>query len=270
MASTKATLILSGLGLNCENETAHACKLAGASTVDVVHTLAFLQGQVNLKDYDFLLLIGGFLDGDYLGSARVGVNRFRFHTGEANVQSQFTQFIAEGKLILGICNGFQLLVKLGILPDTNVAFKTANVSLTHNDSTRFENRWSNLAVNPDSPCIFTKNIDQIYLPIRHGEGKLVVTEKATQNYILENNLNVLSYADVQGNITSQYPDNPNGSWENVAALTNTQGNVLGLMPHPEAFIHYTQHPDWTNLPYSANEEGAGLQLFKNAYTYLNN
>ncbi|MFH2129489.1 MAG: phosphoribosylformylglycinamidine synthase subunit PurQ [bacterium] len=262
------TLILSGMGLNCEKETAYACSQSGAAQVDIVHTLRFLNGEIQLSDYHFLIFIGGFLDGDYLGSARVGVNRFKFCSPEKmDLQSELNRFVNDGKLILGICNGFQLLVKLGLLPEEKKAFQQQTMSLTQNQKGIFENRWVHLTINPNNNNIFTKGIEKMYLPVRHGEGRIVVTDKDTQDMILSDNLIAMSYADSEGRPTDRYPDNPNGSWQNIAALSNQRGNILGLMPHPEAYNHYTNHPHWTRLCFS-DEDGEGLQIFKNAYAYL--
>ncbi len=264
----KKTLILSGMGLNCERETAYACQKSGANDVEIIHTLKFLEGAVSLKEYDFIIFIGGFLDGDYLGSARVGVNRFKFGAPESvKLKEQLIGFAKEGKLMLGICNGFQLLVKLGFLPDENQAFTGQSISLTQNQKGIFENRWVHCKINPDNPNVFTKGIEQIYLPVRHGEGRIVVTDRDTQSKLVSNNQIAMFYADKNGQPTGQYPDNPNGSWNNIAAISNQQGNILGMMPHPEAYNHYTNHPRWTRMSFS-EEDGEGLSLFKNAYQYL--
>ena len=262
------TLILSGMGLNCEKETAYACERSGASKVDIVHTLRFLNGEIQLGEYSFLIFIGGFLDGDYLGSARVGANRFKFCSSQKmDLQDELNRFVKAGKLVLGICNGFQLLVKLGLLPEERLAFKQQTVSLTQNQRGIFENRWVHLAVNPKNTNVFTRGIEKMYLPVRHGEGRIVVTAKDTTEKIISENLIAMSYADIEGVPTAAYPDNPNGSWQNVAALSNKKGNILGLMPHPEAYNHYTNHPHLTRLRF-AEEDGEGLQIFKNAYAYL--
>jgi len=256
------------MGLNCEKETLYACEKSGANKVEVLHTLRFLEGETNLNEYDFLIFIGGFLDGDYLGSARVGVNRFKYSQSQKrNLQADLSDFIKQGKLVLGICNGFQLLVKLGLLPDEKLAFKQQTVSLTQNHKGIFEDRWVNLSVNPKSNNIFIKNIESMYLPVRHGEGRIVVTDQQTQNQIKNENLDVMHYADADGNATDNYPENPNGSWENIAALSNAKGNIFGIMPHPEAYNHYTNHPHWTRLNFDT-EDGDGLKIFKNAYNYL--
>ncbi len=264
----KKTLILSGMGLNCEKETAYACKKSGAREVEVLHTLRLLEGAVSLKDYDFIIFIGGFLDGDYLGSARVGVNRFKFGSSDKiNLKEELTGFVNSGKLVLGICNGFQMLVKLGMLPDEEQAFENQTISLTQNRNGIFENRWVHLNINQANTNVFTKGIDSLYLPVRCGEGRIVVTDSKIKENILDNNQVAMFYADENGKITNTYPDNPCGSWHGVAGLSNQRGNILGMMPHPEAYNHYTNHPQWTRMTFSS-EDGDGLKIFKNAYSYL--
>ncbi|MDT8445326.1 MAG: phosphoribosylformylglycinamidine synthase subunit PurQ [bacterium] len=266
--NNKGTLILSGLGLNCERETAYACERSGAAKVEVRHSLELLRGQVSLGDYDFLIFIGGFLDGDYLGSARVGANRYKYSTNaQGELKDQLAEFVAQGHLVMGICNGFQLLVKLGLLPFEELAQGGQSVTLTHNSSGIFEDRWVHTKVNERSNNIFLQGIEQIYLPIRHGEGKIVVSNEQVAQRIQAEALDLLYYADDQGNSTAEYPANPNGSWNNVAGLGNAGGNVLGLMPHPEAYNHHTNHPHWTRLP-KGETDGEGLRFFKNAYRHL--
>ncbi len=172
----------------------------------------------------------------------------------------------EGKLIIGICNGFQLLAKTGLLPALKGDSRKQQVSLTFNDSGRFENRWVHLKVNAFSSCIFTKDIAKIYLPVRHGEGKLVVGNEKYVAELADGGHMVMQYCDEKGEIRADFPYNPNGSTMSIAALCDPTGRIFGLMPHPEAFVHYTQHPRWSReeLPV----EGDGLKIFRNAYSYL--
>ncbi|OGG94619.1 MAG: hypothetical protein A2508_03765 [Candidatus Lambdaproteobacteria bacterium RIFOXYD12_FULL_49_8] len=264
----QGTLILTGLGLNCEKETEYACLASGAKRVDLRHSLDLLRGQVSLKDYDFLIFIGGFLDGDYLGSARVGANRYKYGANQfGEFKDQISEFSASGRLILGICNGFQLLVKLGLLPFEELANGGQSVSLAHNRSGIFEDRWVHIKINPKSKNIFCQGMDEVYLPVRHGEGRLVVKPEAEER-ILACGLDVMAYADEQGKRTEHYPQNPNGSWAQCAGLGNQGGNILGLMPHPEAYNHYTNHPHWTRLERPQSVDGEGLRFFKNAYRHL--
>jgi len=267
MEKTVKAIVIAGNGTNCEREVAHACRLAGAD-VDIVHIAELLTGRVNLNDYHFLNLAGGFLDGDDLGSAKAGANRLLYAPVAGSTDSlatQMQQFIAAGKLVMGVCNGFQLLVKMGLLPAIDGDLQQT-CTLTHNDSGRFEDRWCQLLVDPDSPCVFTQGLESLYLPVRHGEGKFVTADDATLQQFEALNLTVMKYADSQGQPTQNYPDNPNGSMAAIAGICDQTGRLFGLMPHPEAFVHRTHHPRWTreDLP----EEGMGLLLYKNAVRFI--
>jgi len=266
---TAKTLILSGYGLNCERETAYCCKKAGGEHVEVAHLADLMQGAVSLEDYQFLIFIGGFLDGDDLGAGRVGANRFKLHKvegSEKHLQEQLFDFISQDKLVFGICNGFQVIVKLGLVPALSSNGGVQEVSLTHNLGGKFEDRWVHLGGDAQSNCIFTQNIPRSYLPVRHGEGR-VVLEKNILQKLQEEHLIPLQYTTAKGSPTENYPDNPNGSPGGIAALSNHKGNVMGMMPHPEAYNHYTNHPHWTRLSV-AQEDGEGLRFFKNAYRAL--
>lgn len=269
MAKQVRTIVISGNGTNCERETAHACRLAGAEVVDIVHLSELLAGRVLLEDYHFLVLAGGFLDGDDLGSAKAGANRL-LHApiqGSGNhLSDHLRRFIADGKLFLGVCNGFQLMVKMGLLPAIG-ADNRQQVTLTVNDNGRFEDRWAYLKTDPLSPCIFTRGIEGIYLPVRHGEGKLVVKSEEVLEQIEKRHLGALKYSTADFHPTMEYPLNPNGSVASLAGLCDETGRLFGMMPHPEAYVHRTHHPRWTredNLP----EEGMGLWLFQNAVRFI--
>lgn len=261
------TLVLSGNGTNCERETAHACRLAGADDILVAPIWDLIAGTCGLDDVHMLCLPGGFTDGDDLGAAQAAANRLKYSkvakTGVPLVD-ELRAFAQRGGLIIGICNGFQLLVKLGLLP---IADFKPRVTLTFNKSGRFEDRWVTLAVDPASPCIFTRGLEQIYLPVRHGEGRLVVGQEATELEMTSNHLVPLRYASPEtGEPTDEYPHNPNGSWHQAAALCDRTGRIFGLMPHPEAYLHRTNHPRWTREPLP--DEGVGLSIFRNAIDHL--
>jgi phosphoribosylformylglycinamidine synthase I len=263
-------IVITGNGTNCEMEMAHACKLAGFDEVEVVHISELLCGGKRLDDYHFLNLPGGFLDGDDLGSAKAGANRI-LHApvagGKEKLFDQFIRFIEEGKLILGVCNGFQLLVKLGMLPGLDGLYNRQTVTLTFNDSGRFEDRWVHLLVDPASPCIFTRGLRNIYLPVRHGEGKFVARDEGILEKLHRERLIALQYSDENcRKVTQYYPANPNGAVDGIAGICNQTGRIFGMMPHPEAYHHRTNHPRWTReeLP----EEGMGLALFRNAAAFL--
>jgi phosphoribosylformylglycinamidine synthase subunit PurQ / glutaminase len=270
MKLTRA-IVITGNGTNCEMEAAHACRLGGFDETVIAHIAEILSGEISLDDFHFLNLTGGFLDGDDLGSAKAQANRLKnaaVSGSDEKLVDQFTRFIAGGKLILGVCNGFQLMVKMGMLPGLDGEYLHQTVTLTHNDCGRFQDRWTYLKVDPLSPSIFTRGIDRgIYLPVRHGEGKFLCDTDATLARIAAGHLAVLQYSDAgYAQATMEFPANPNGSTDSIAALCDPTGRLMGLMPHPEAFVHYTQHPRWTreDLP----EEGDGLILYKNAAEYV--
>jgi len=270
MANSKA-IVITGNGTNCEMEAAHACRLGGFDEAVIAHIAEILSGEIRLDDFHFLNLTGGFLDGDDLGSAKAQANRLKHAavsgSGEKLVE-QFSRFVADGKLILGVCNGFQLMVKMGMLPGFDGNYLSQSVTLTHNDCGRFQDRWTYLKVDAASPSVFTAGIEKgIYLPVRHGEGKFVCDSPETLARIEAQHLAVLKYSGPDyAEATMEFPANPNGAQNAVAALCDPTGRLMGLMPHPEAFVHYTQHPRWTReqLP----EEGDGLILYKNAAEYV--
>lgn len=270
MALAKA-IIITGNGTNCEMEAAHACRLAGFDEARIAHISEILYGEVRLDDYHFLNLTGGFLDGDDLGSAKAQANRLRYAKivgSSDHLIEQLLRFIGDGKLILGVCNGFQLMVKMGLLPSLDANRLQQVATLTFNDCGRFQDRWVYLKNNPDSPSVFTRGIEKgIYLPIRHGEGKFYVDSSEVLDRIENLNLAVLKYCDPEYEApTMDFPLNPNGSMNAIAGICDESGRLMGLMPHPEAFVHRTNHPRWTReqLP----EEGDGLILFRNAVEYV--
>jgi phosphoribosylformylglycinamidine synthase len=261
-------LVATGHGINCENETRRALELAGFDTIDLVHLNFLARGDVDLATYNIMVFPGGFLDGDDLGAAQACANRIR-HSRIKGVRliDLFIEFVDSGGLMLGICNGFQLLTKLGMLPALDGDYTRRDVSLTGNDSGRFEDRWVNLLVDKESPCVFTRDLEWLYLPVRHGEGKIVGREPDLTRVLVEGHRAVLRYATPDTNMpTMVYPFNPNGSDSAIAGLCDATGRVFGLMPHPECFLHRTNHPRWTRevLP----EEGGGLAIFKNAARFL--
>jgi phosphoribosylformylglycinamidine synthase I len=255
---TPKALVLTGYGINCDMELAHAFKLAGAEA-ERVHLTDLINGSRKLSDFHILALPGGFSFGDDIASGKVLANMIKYNLG-----GQVREFIDEGKLIIGICNGFQAMVKMGLLPAFDGDYSTQDVTLTFNDSGRFEDRWVHVATNKNSKCIFTKGIESMYLPVRHGEGKFVAKTREVLEGLKKNSQVVFQYVDKEGSLAG-YPHNPNGSVDNIAAICDETGRVFGMMPHPEAFQHRTNHPAWTReeLP----EEGAGIAIFRNAVEY---
>ncbi|HPG71377.1 MAG TPA: phosphoribosylformylglycinamidine synthase subunit PurQ [Syntrophales bacterium] len=264
------SIVLTGNGTNCEREMAHACRLAGSDEVDIVYIHDILSGEKRLDDYHFLILPGGFLDGDDLGAAQAGANRIihaRVKGSGEPLRDQFRRFIDGGKLILGVCNGFQLMVKLGILPAVDGEYFRQTVTLTFNDSGRFEDRWVWISINEKSPCVFTRGIKKVYLPVRHGEGKFMARSAAILKRLHRQQQVVARYCTQDSDRPAMtYPDNPNGAVDAIAGICNETGRLYGMMPHPDAYTHRTNHPRWTReeLP----EEGMGLAFFKNAVQFI--
>jgi phosphoribosylformylglycinamidine synthase len=267
MSDKVRVLILAGNGINCEKETAHACRLAGADEVDIVYIWDLAAGKATLDGYRLVMFPGGFLDGDDLGSARASTIRLK-HTmvNGVSLVAQIKKHVSSGGLVMGICNGFQLMIKLGLLPALNGDSDEPQATLTWNDSGRFEDRWVTLKVDPESNCIFTKGINTLELPVRHGEGKIVAPQTVIEQ-INGQHQSPMAYINPEtGEATEQYPYNPNGTAGGMAALSDSTGRLFGMMPHPEAFVHRTHHPQWTRREIPL--EGDGLILFKNAINYI--
>ena len=260
------SLIITGFGINCEEEMAAAYKIAGAES-EIVHLNDILLGKKSIHNFDILNFPGGFSFGDDLGSGKVLANKMKFKKLQSGklFLDDLKDFIASGKYIFGICNGFQFLVKMGLLPDVAKNFNQ-EVTLTKNNSAKYEDRWVWCKVNENSNSPFLTGIEKIQVPVRHGEGKLIIKNEEIKKVIIENNLNCLSYCDENGSETAEYPQNPNGSDLNCAAITNESGQVFGMMPHPEAFLSLYNHPNWGQLKRQnpkISEDGEGLQIFKN-------
>ncbi len=256
-------LVITGFGLNCEKETAAAFEYAGARA-HRVHLNDLIHGKHRLDEYQALVFIGGFSFGDHLGAGTVFANRVQFR-----LRDQLEKFVADNKLVIGICNGFQTLSRLGLTPALDGAYFTQQVALAHNDSGLFRDDWSYLKANPASPCVFTRGIDLVRLPIRHGEGKFVADE-ATLARLEEKNLVALRYAEADGAIAESFPANPNGSLHAIAGICDETGHIFGLMPHPEAFLSPFNSPTWRRdkLEGKLPAEGDGVRFFRNAVDYL--
>jgi phosphoribosylformylglycinamidine synthase len=277
--------VLFGFGINCDHETAAMFDLVGA-TAQRIHTTKLVNGEIDLNEFQILAVPGGFSFGDHLGSGRLLGNRLRF-----GLRDQLQAFVAAGKPIIGICNGFQVLVKTGLLPgpmtgDTQPDF-IQRASLTLNDSGRYEDRWVTLEFDQKSPCIWTKGIERMQCPVRHGEGKFIMPETIDLNTLQENNQLTVRYVDSNSKIGSgisdevlPFPISPNGSMRNIAGICDRTGLVFGLMPHPEAIYARWLHPSHTrgDAPVVESDEesilgdweGEGLQIFRNAVEYVRN
>jgi phosphoribosylformylglycinamidine synthase I len=274
MKTVKA-LVLTGYGLNCDYETDFSLKLAGAHP-ERIHINELISGakgvaRVNLDTYHILVLGGGFSWADDHGAGVIMAARLRYNIGE-----EIEEFITQGKLIIGICNGFQVLVNLGLLPGLDGDYRSREVALTYNDSGNFVDTWVKLKVRNNTVCIFTSGISTLELPVRHGEGKFFA-KKETIDKLKEKNQVVIQYADKEGNpAQGRWPCNPNGSLHDIAGICDSTGRIFGLMPHPEAYNHYTNNPDWVIRREELarmgkaieKEEGEGITIFKNAVEYI--
>ncbi len=250
------TLIIRAPGTNCDAETAFAFQQAGA-IVSSVHVNQLICCQQRVSDYQIMVIPGGFTYGDDITAGKVLANELKL-----KLDDDIQRFIEDGGLILGICNGFQVLVKAGILAKLSNGGEPL-LTLSANDSGKFECRWVHLKVNKESPCVFTNGIDSLYLPVAHGEGKIVADPKVLPKLNI-----VLYYTDEYGDSKAGYPHNPNGSVGNIAGICDASGRIFVLMPHPERYIRGTQHPQWTRG--GAKEYGDGFQIFRNAVKWAKN
>jgi phosphoribosylformylglycinamidine synthase len=251
-------LVLRAPGANCDLESAFAFERAGAAA-ERVHVNRLLERAGLLDNFQILCIPGGFSYGDDLGAGRILGNQIRHHLRDA-----LHEFKAAGKLVLGICNGFQILVKSGLLLDDDEAGRPA-ATLTNNDSGKFEDRWIHLRT-AGNKCVFFWGIETMYLPVAHAEGKFVPRDPAAFRTLEAAGQLVLRYSAASKESEVAYPANPNGSAGGVAGVCDSTGRVCGLMPHPERHIDPTQHPRWTRE--ARVPEGDGLQVFRNAVRFF--
>jgi phosphoribosylformylglycinamidine synthase I len=278
-------MIVTGDGLNCELETAYAFRLAGAEP-RLVHISDLLAGRDRLADYSILAFIGGFSNGDHLGAGTVQAGRFKLQLRE-----ELERFIARKNAIIGICNGFQTLVKLGILPgggheagprrmpDAGYGSRnggrnggwTQTATIMANDSGKFEDRWVHLLLNPASPCVWTRGLDRLFLPVRHGEGKFYTDRPGLIEAMERSGQIVARYTDESyRESVMDYPCNPSGSLGAIAAVCDAGGTICGMMPHPEAYLSAYNHPSWTReraAKKTLSSPGAGAAIFARGVEY---
>jgi phosphoribosylformylglycinamidine synthase len=268
-------LVVRAPGTNCDLETAYAFERAGAEA-ERLHVNRLREQPKLLEQFQILCLAGGFSYGDDVSAGRILGNQIRVRLGD-----EFRKFRDDGKLILGICNGFQILLKSGMLLDDTPAAgqKTPSpqATLALNESGRYEDRWVRLR-SAGSKCVFFQGIDGMYLPVAHAEGKFVARDQAALNSLESNNQVVLKYerldstapaaAATSANHSVPYPDNPNGATRDIAAICDTTGRVCGLMPHPERHLDATHHPRWTRMK-ELPEHGDGFAVFRNAVRFFN-
>jgi len=266
--TTVRALVMTGYGLNCDYETDYALRLAGAEPRRV-HINDLIAGE-DLDVFHIMVFGGGFSWGDDHGAGVLLAAKMRNNIGE-----QIERFVDQGKLIIGICNGFQSLVNLGLLPGFDGNRRERRIAVTYNDSGNFIDTWVRLSVNPDSPCVFTQGLTRLDLPVRHGEGKFYAAPEDLVR-LQDRGQVVMQYANEDGRpANGHWPENPNGSLLDIAGVCDSTGRIFGLMPHPEAFNHRTNHPDWTRqkallgreggIPES--DEGDGVRIFRNAVDY---
>lgn len=268
-------LVLTGFGLNCDYETDFSLKLAGAEShrIHINELIGVARGsdRVTLGQFQILVFGGGFSWADDHGAGVLMAAKLKRHLG-----AELKRFVQDGNLVIGICNGFQALVNLGLLPGFDEAYDKRLVAITYNDSGNFVDAWVTLRVNEAAACVFTQGLSGMELPVRHGEGK-VVAGMDTIKALFENRQVVMQYAGEDGQAAQgKRPLNPNGSLRDIAGICDPTGRVFGLMPHPEAFNHFTNHPNWTNQREAlarqgktpVSQEGDGIKIFQNAVEYL--
>ncbi len=250
-------LILTGYGINCEQESKYCIEKSGGHA-EIVHLNTVLQNPKILEKYNMLMIPGGATFGDELGAGKVFANKMKY-----KIRDELDAFVKEGRLILGIGNGFQILVNVGLLPEPDFLQRT---TLIANNSGKFEDRWVLLKTNKQSPCIFTKDMEGLICPVRHTEGKFIAKNNEILNILKQRNQIVFQYVDKKGELAA-YPHNPNGSIENIAGICDPTGKIFGMMPHPEAFNVPENCPYWIK---GTVKDALGLQIFRNAVKYFRN
>ena len=249
-------LILRTAGTNCDRETDFAFRLAGAET-ELLHVNVLRDEPGRLADCHVLAIPGGFSYGDDLGAGKVLANELL-----ATLRAPLERFLDDGKLMVGICNGFQVLVKTGLLPGLERWRQQA--TLTFNDSHKFEDRWTYLKA-PENACVLADGGERLYLPVAHAEGKFVVEDQSVLEQMRANGQIVYRYTDGDGTAAG-YPWNPNGSVDNIAGVCDPSGRILGMMPHPERHSLPVHDPRWPRD--GLKDEGEGLRIFRRAVEFV--
>ncbi|MFH1284647.1 MAG: phosphoribosylformylglycinamidine synthase I [Candidatus Peregrinibacteria bacterium] len=261
-------IIITGYGINCEEETAKCFEIAGGQA-EIVHINDLIDKSKSLDDYQIMAFPGGFSYGDDTGSGNALANKIK-----NNLKDEILSFAQKDNLIIGICNGFQIVANLGLVPATDKQYGSRQAALMHNTTARYECRWVNLATT-SKKCVWTREIEKIHLPIAHGEGNFY-TEKNTLSKMEANDQIVFKYTKPDGSPANQtFPFNPNGAMSDIAGICDESGRILGMMPHPERFSFFTNEDGWElkkeKLIRSGQplpKEGAGMQIFKNAILYF--
>jgi phosphoribosylformylglycinamidine synthase len=254
-------LILRTAGTNCDRETAYAFELAGAEP-SFLHINRLLENKQLLHDYQILAIPGGFSYGDDISSGRIFANQILHHLADS-----MRAFVESGRPVIGICNGFQVLVKTGLLPGGIAGRSGQTCTLAHNTSGRFVDRWVRLS-GRSQRCIWTRGLADIELPVAHGEGRFVPADDTIRRALWQEDRVALVYVRSDGSSPQgEEPWNPNGSVDDIAGICDETGLVFGLMPHPERYVDAMQHPAWTSHRRLA-AEGAGLAVFRNAVEHV--
>ncbi|KPJ83462.1 MAG: hypothetical protein AMS17_17530 [Spirochaetes bacterium DG_61] len=269
-------LVLTGYGINCDYETEYACSLAGF-TADRIHLNDVLEGEGILSRYKLVVFPGGFSFGDDLGAGVAFAAKVRFSVSRSRKRlfDALMEYVLRDGLVLGVCNGFQILVRLGIIPAVDGGYGSQQVTLAPNSEGYFINRWVKLAVEGGSRNVFTRGMDLFSLPVRHGEGRFIAMDRELLGRIEAEHHVSLRYCDGRGYPAETFPQNPNGSVNAIAGICDSSGRIFGLMPHPEAAVSLYQYPDWTRRKQEARRNGTplpssgdGLSIFQNAYSYV--
>jgi phosphoribosylformylglycinamidine synthase len=263
LRSEVRVLVLTGLGLNCEEETAHGFRACGARA-DQVHLSDMLSSDRPLTDYQVIAMIGGFSFGDHIAAGVVYANRLRYRMFD-----RILRFVGDGGLMIGICNGFQTMVKLGLLPGLDGNYGQRVATLAANDRLGYRDAWVSVAADPASPCVWTRGVDRMDLPARHGEGKFLTRDEDLMQRLRDEHLIAVRYVDEGGEPTQQWPWNPNGSPDAVAGVCDPSGRLFGLMPHPDAYLYGFNHPQWARKKLEGSFElrGDGLKIFQNGVDF---
>ncbi len=245
-------LVLSGFGLNSEAELAYAFSLGGADA-SIVHFSDISSGAKKLENYEIFAIPGGWAFADDIAGGKVLANKLK-----TTFRREFEQFVASGKPVIGVCNGFQVLAKLGALPNIGLEF-AQEATLERNASGKFEDRWVFLKPQK-SVCKYFEGVPFIHCPVRHGEGRFVARDEATLSAVEKKGLAVVKYADETMDVSAGYPANPNGSARNIAGICDTTGKIFALMPHPECSVRRVLFPRWTS---GVSYEQHSIRLFEN-------
>ena len=258
MVKKPQVFVLKSAGTNCDEETKMAFELAGAC-VEIGFSEELFTSKKNLDKFHTIVFPGGFSYGDDIAAGKVWATEIKYFFFE-----KLKSFIKQGKLILGICNGFQVLVKLGLLPALEAKMEQS-VSLIFNDSARYEDRWVYLKGISKKSVFFEDTDELLYMPVAHAEGKFITKDNETLEKLFVNNQVIFQYVNKDGKRTG-YPANPNGSVRNIAGICDATGRILGMMPHPERAVLKTQYPNWRRKEIKTHI--TGLTIIKNAVDYV--